>query len=178
MNAVLDAVDIPVIVQYAPSLTGTSVEAKELSALARIHRNLGLVKVESMPPGRLIFELMACNPPLSSLVGNAGLHLMDALARGAVGVQPGCSFTEIYIAIWRAWDSGDHEGARGLHRRLLPYLTAWVQNVELIVQVEKTILQARGIIASDRCRRPNWTLDEYERGTIAQFLHEFANLLV
>jgi 4-hydroxy-tetrahydrodipicolinate synthase len=49
--------------------------------------------------------------------------------------------------------------------------------VELIVQAEKTILERRGIIASDRCRAPGWTLDREEHGMIDRFLQEFADLL-
>jgi hypothetical protein len=29
----------------------------------------------------------------------------DVLARGAIGIQPGCSFTEIYVELWRLWQT-------------------------------------------------------------------------
>jgi dihydrodipicolinate synthase/N-acetylneuraminate lyase len=177
LAAVLDAVGVPVIIQYAPGLTGTSLDARSLSGLARAHPNLGLVKVESMPPGRLIADLAACEPPLPALVGYAGVQLPDALRRGVVGVQPGSSFAEVYLAIWRAWEAGEPEQAVELHRRLLPYISYWMQQVELIVQAEKTILARRGIIASDRCRAPGWALDHEEAAMIDGFLAEFASLL-
>jgi 4-hydroxy-tetrahydrodipicolinate synthase len=177
LAAVLDAVDVPVIIQYAPALTGTSLDAPSLSQLARAHPNLAMVKVESTPPGRLIADLAAGDPPLPALVGYAGLQLPDALRRGAVGVQPGSSFTEVYIEIWRAWDAGMQEEAFELHRRLLPYVAYWMQHVELIIQAEKTILARRGIIAGDRCRAPGWALDDEELAIIERFLVEFAALL-
>jgi 4-hydroxy-tetrahydrodipicolinate synthase len=177
LAAVLDAVEVPVIVQYAPALTGTSLDAPTLRSLAAEHPNLRMVKVESTPPGRMIAELAAGDPPLPSLVGYAGVQLPDALRRGAVGVQPGCSFTELYLQVWRDWEAGERESALELHRRLLPYISYWMQNVELIVQAEKTILARRGIIASERCRKPGWTLDRDERAMIDEFFEEFGAAL-
>jgi 4-hydroxy-tetrahydrodipicolinate synthase len=177
LAAILEAVDVQVIIQYAPALTGTSLDAQLLCRLASCHSNFRMVKIESTPPGRMIADLAVGDPPLSALVGYAGVQLPDALRRGALGVQPGCSFTEVYVAVWRAWESGEHDQALDLHRRLLPYISYWMQHVELIVQAEKTILARRGIIAGDRCRAPGWTLDRDERTMIDHFLEEFAVLL-
>ncbi len=177
LAAVLKSVEVPAIVQYAPGLTGTSLDAPSLRELARAHPNLAMVKIESTPPGRLIADLAAGDPPLPALVGYAGVQLPDALRRGVVGVQPGCSFTEVYIAVWRAWESGERDQALDLHRRLLPYISYWMQNVELIIQTEKTILARRGIIRSDRCRTPGWSLDREESAMIDQFLAEFGPVL-
>lgn len=177
LAAILEAVEVPVIIQYAPVLTGSTLDAQSLRSLAAAHPNLQMVKVESTPPGRLIADLGAGDPPLPALVGYAGVQLPDALRRGVVGVQPGCSFTELYLAVWRAWEGNEHEQALEVHRRLLPYISYWMQNVELIIQAEKTILARRGIISSERCRPPGWTLDREERGMIDQFLEEFAALL-
>ncbi|HVS06159.1 MAG TPA: dihydrodipicolinate synthase family protein [Candidatus Dormibacteraeota bacterium] len=178
LAAILNAVDAPVIIQYAPALTGTNLDAPSLRGLAAAHSNLRMVKVESTPPGRLIADLAEGDPPLPALVGYAGVQLPDALRRGAVGVQPGCSFTEVYVALWRAWEAGEHDQALDLHRRMLPYISYWMQHVELIIQAEKTILARRGIVASDRCRAPGWPLDREERAMIDYFLEEFESLLV
>jgi dihydrodipicolinate synthase/N-acetylneuraminate lyase len=178
LAAILKAVDAPVIIQYAPALTGTNLDAQSLRDLAAAHANLRMVKVESTPPGRLIGDLAQGDPPLPALVGYAGVQLPDALRRGVVGVQPGCSFTEVYVAVWRAWEAGEHDEALDVHRRLLPYISYWMQHVELMIQSEKTILARRGIVAGDRCRAPGWPLDREERAMIDDFLEEFEGLLV
>ena len=126
----------------------------------------------------MIADLAGGDPPLPALLGYAGVQLPDALRRGVVGVQPGCSFTEVYVALWRAWEAGEHDQALDVHRRLLPYISYWMQHVELIIQSEKTILARRGIVASDRCRAPGWLLDREERAMIDDFLEEFESLLV
>lgn len=177
IRAVLAAVDpMPVIVQYAPAQTGTTLDAPSLLALRDEHPNLRFVKVESSPPGRLVEELASGPRPLPSLIGYAGLLLPDAVRRGAVGVQPGCSFAELYINIWNQYAAGHTEQADQLHARLLPYLSYWMQSVELIVAVEKLISQRRGWIASAHCRRPARELDKTEIAQVDRFLAEFAEL--
>lgn len=178
LRAVLRAVaPVPVIVQHAPAQTGVSLTVADLVSIARDHTNLRTVKVESQPPGPLVAALSAADPPLDSLVGYAGLHLIDALERGAVGVQPGCSFPELYVALVRAWSAGDQAGARDLHTRMLPYLSAWMTHVELIVAVEKSISVARGWFGLAKVRAPGWELDAVEQARVERFLEEFRGWL-
>ena len=177
IDAILGAVEVPVIVQYAPSQTGTALAPEVLRQLRRDHDNLAAVKVETQPPGRYVAMLKDGDPALDSLVGYAGLQMPDALHRGAIGIQPGCSFTELYVELWRRHASGDADGFRALHAEMLPWLASWMQHVELIIQVEKTILARRGLIASERCRSPGWALDAEERRGIESFLDRFTDRL-
>lgn len=174
IEAVLDAVaPTPVVLQYAPSQTGTALDARTIRRLASDHRNLRLVKVESQPPGTLISALQAGEPSLGSLVGYGGVQMIDAVRRGAVGVQPGCSFVEVYLDLWGHLERGQWDAAQDLHRRLLPYLSYWMQNVELIVAAEKLISHRRGLLASATCRAPAYRLDAEEVDMIERFIEEF-----
>lgn len=178
VRGILEAVaPTPVILQYAPAQTGTALGAGDIAAIAREMPNLVQVKVESAPPGQLIAALRAAEPPLDSVVGYAGVQLIDALRRGAVGVQPGSSFVEIYLAIWERWSTGDEAGAIELHTRLLPYIAYWMQSVELIIAAEKRISMLRGLIDSDACREPARRLDAEELQMIDRFLKDFHELL-
>ncbi len=134
------------------------------------------MKVESAPPGQLIAQL-ASTTGLSSVVGYAGVQLPDALRRGAVGVQPGCSFVELYLRVWELWQAGEVDDALELHGRMLPYLSYWMQGIELMIAAEKRISMLRGLIASEHCRAPARALDDEERAMIDRFLGEFAELL-
>ncbi|RZQ66086.1 dihydrodipicolinate synthase family protein [Amycolatopsis suaedae] len=177
VRAVLAAVDpVPVVVQYAPTETGTSLDGETLAGIAREHPNLALVKVESSPPGALIAELAAGDPPLPAVEGYAGVQLPDAFRRGAVGTQPGCSFTEIYVEIWRRLAEGDPAGEE-LHRRLLPYISYWMLDTELIIAAEKLISVRRGLFGSAHCREPAHRLDPEEIRMVDRFLAEFADHL-
>lgn len=178
LAALLDAVaPAPVVLQYAPAQVGVTVDVSTIKRLAGDHSNLALVKVESVPPGRLVAALLEPPRPVHSMVGYAGIQMIDALERGAVGVQPGCSFPEIYQTIWRYWDNGEHAEAVALHRRLLPYLTYFMSGVELMVAMEKHVSMRRGWFASDHCRSPGHLLDAHERHLITAFLADFADLL-
>lgn len=178
ITAIATAVSpVPVIVQYAPAQTGTALDAASIGRIAEQSMNIVQVKVESTPPGTLITALAGQEPSLSSLVGYGGVQLIDALRRGSVGAQPGCSFPELYLLIWEAWARGDHEAAIDLHRRLLPFISYWMQSVELIIAAEKRISALRGIIASESCRAPARQLDDEEKATIDRFLIEFRDEL-
>ncbi|NNC14029.1 dihydrodipicolinate synthase family protein [Planctomonas sp. JC2975] len=168
---------VPVIVQYAPAQTGTALDAATIAAIAAEESNLQQVKVESTPPGAFISALLDQTPSLSAVVGYGGVQLIDALRRGAVGAQPGCSFIELYMSIWDAWQRDDHQNAISLHTRLLPYISYWMQSVELIIAAEKRISWRRGLIASDRCRSPLRMLDTEEDAMIERFLLEFSEQL-
>jgi len=178
VKAVLDAIaPVPLVLQYAPAETGASLDAALIASIARDHPNLALVKVESSPPGVLIAELAAGDPPLPAVEGYAGVQLPDAIRRGAVGTQPGCSFTEIYVEIWRRFAEGDTDAGFDLHRRLLPYISYWMLDTELIIAAEKLISVRRGLFASAYCREPGHLLDAEEKAMVDRFLGEFADLL-
>ncbi|WP_037365746.1 dihydrodipicolinate synthase family protein [Amycolatopsis orientalis] len=178
IREVLDAVaPTPVVLQYAPAETGTSLDADALREIAAKHANLRLVKVESSPPGPLIAELAAGGPPIPAVEGYAGVQLPDAIRRGAVGTQPGCSFTEIYVEIWRRFEDGDEAGGAELHRRLLPYISYWMLDTERIIAAEKLISVRRGWFASPCCRAPAHRLDAEDVRMIDRFLHEFREFL-
>ena len=149
------------------------ISASDVASLAQRHPNLQAVKVEALQTGRWISELLQQTPALPSLVGKAGLHLPDSLRRGATGVMPGCSFVEVYLDFWRLWTSGSEDQAEQLHRRMLAYLCSWMENQELLIQVEKVILNERGFIQSPHCRAPTYRLDPFEMETVDRFLNEF-----
>lgn len=67
--------------------------------------------------------------------------------------------------------------ALALHRALLPYLSYWMQHVELIIAAEKAISVRRGWFTSDHCRAPGWTLDAEERAMVGRFMAEFEEYL-
>jgi dihydrodipicolinate synthase/N-acetylneuraminate lyase len=167
----------PVIIQLAPAQTGSAVTAEDVAGLSERHPNLKFVKVESTPPGAMITALASLAPTLGSLVGYAGLQLVDAWRRGAVGVQPGCSFTELYVRVWDLLERGEETAAEQLHRRMVPYLSYWMQGVEIIVAAEKLISARRGLVADPYCRSPRHTLDSVESAMVDRFLLEFAELL-
>ena len=177
IEQVAKAVRVPLVIQYAPNQTGIQLEPEFFVRLQTKFANVKYVKVETQPPGKYISQLIdQSKGSIGSLVGYAGVQMDDALKRGANGVQPGCSFSEVYVELYRLYQSGDN-GFDELFKRLLPYLSYWMQGIELIIKAEKTILYRRGIIASDYCRQPSYVFDRVEEAKINEFLDKFNHLL-
>lgn len=177
LKRVIGSVKIPVIVQYAPVQTGVRISPDVFLKLRDTLPNADFIKVETQPPGRYVSQLIERSQGrLKALVGYAGVQMPDVLARGAVGIQPGCAFTEIYVELWRLWEIDKH-AFLNFHNKLLPYVNYWMQGVEIIIKVEKVILKNRGIIGSDYCRSPSYSLDELEHVQIESFMAEFVKWL-
>lgn len=177
LERVIAAVRIPVIVQYAPAQTGVRISPQTFLQLRARLPNADFIKVETQPPGRYVSQLIqGSGGALAALVGYAGVQMPDVLARGAAGIQPGCSFCEVYVELWRRWHA-DRPGFHSLHADLLPFISYWMQAVELIIRAEKVILHRRGLIASDYCRSPSYALDQAEVAQIDIFLEQFRAFL-
>ncbi|MCE0825723.1 dihydrodipicolinate synthase family protein [Buttiauxella sp. A2-C2_NF] len=170
--AVLEAVDIPVMVQYAPGETGLPITPEQLAVVADRYPH-AVFKIECNSPVDYTREFLKLAPQASVLNGYAGLYMLQMLAAGGKGVMPGCSFTEVYVRIYQHWQRGETAQAETLHQALLPYIQRWMTHCEYIIQVEKTLLQRRGIIASDYCRKPGWQLSTEDHQTLDRFLSEF-----
>ena len=170
--SVLEAVDIPVMVQYAPGETGLSITPEQLSDVAARYPH-AVFKIECNPPVDYTREFLQLAPQASVMNGYAGLYMLPMLEAGGKGVMPGCSFTEIYVQIYRLWQQGLGAEATELHAKLLPWITRWMTHCEYIIQAEKTVLYRRGIIASDYCRHPGWSLTGDDNALINDFITTF-----
>ena len=176
MKAVLEAVDIPVLVQYAPGETKKIIPAEEMATIEHTYPH-AIFKLEPNPPMDYVRQMLQLAPKAKIMIGYAGLYMLDVMAAGGVGTMPGCSFAEIYLAIQQRWRAGDHEGALALHSQLMKYVRIWMSHPEYIINAEKVILKQRSIIKSDYCRAPYWKLDKEDYARIDAFLTEFKDYL-
>ncbi len=174
---VIGSVQLPVIVQYAPVQTGVRLAPEFFLQLRDELPNMAFVKVEAQPTGPYVGALLdGSGGRLGALAGYAGIQMPAVLGRGAAGIQPSCSFVEVYVELWRRWQV-DREAFQALHLQLLPYIVDWMQSLEFVIRADKTILHRRGLIASDYCRSPSYRLDARELTQIEQFMTEFAEWL-
>jgi 4-hydroxy-tetrahydrodipicolinate synthase len=160
MRAVIEAVSIPVMVQYAPEQTGVTIAPEALWAVAEGHRERVIFKIENRPPGKTISRIRELSGNTARIfIGNAGFQLLEGLERGAVGTMPGCSMFDVYRKIMTDWQEGRREEAMDLHTRLLEILNHIRQNVEQIILFEKRILVRRGVLENEDCRNPSFVSD-------------------
>ena len=161
MKMVCKAVDIPVVVQYAPEQTGVAIAPE---VMARLQEETGgnlYYKIECKPAGGYISQLLRISKNSAKvLIGNAGYQFIECFDRGAIGAMPGSSMCDLYRLIYDNYVSGNRKKAMELHGSvLLPILNHIRQNVEMIIAYEKRILCRRGAIATDYCRKPTFATD-------------------
>lgn len=163
MKAVGQAVNIPVMAQYAPEQTGVAIQPDVFARLYAEVPNICYYKVECKPAGGYISSLLnATENQVGVFVGNAGYQFIECFDRGAIGAMPGCSMFDIYQQMYQEYTRGDRAAAELTHaRHILPILNHIRQNVEMIIAYEKRILKRRGIIQSDYCRQPSFKGDMY-----------------
>jgi dihydrodipicolinate synthase/N-acetylneuraminate lyase len=175
---IVGAVSLPIMVQYAPAQTGVAVAADFFVRLNEEAPNVRYVKVESVPPGPMISAITdGSGGTVKCLIGYGGLQLLDALSRGAVGVQPASSVADYYPHILRAFDEGDLDRAYALHADLLPLVNLLMQGIEPLNRLEKIILKKRGLIASDYCRAVSYEPDEHILAELDRFVRHIAGRL-
>jgi 4-hydroxy-tetrahydrodipicolinate synthase len=159
VEAIAEAVSVPVVVQYTPSGAGVQVSPEEFARLSQRVPNVDYFKIEARPPGPYISRLLEeTDGEANVLVGNAGREMIEALDRGAVGVMPASSMYEIYLEIYEEHQRGNRDRAMAVHGDLLQMLTVMGQ---VGIQVEKDILARRGMADTNRCREPVTKPDEY-----------------
>ena len=175
MKAIANAVDIPIMAQYAPEQTGVTIPPETFCKLEKECPNMIYYKIECKPAGPYVTNLMnLTDGKMKIFVGNAGFQLIECMDMGAIGAMPGCSMYDVYLDIYNHYVDGDREKAIQLHNKLLPMLNHIRQNVEQIISFEKRILKRRGIIASDYCRKPSYDTDEYFDRLFDEFYKEMA----
>lgn len=176
ITSVLEAVNIPVVIQYAPQATGHYLPDEELVAMAEKYKNAAF-KIEYKPAVDFLKNFLVQKADMAILTGYAGLEMVDLYKIGVAGVMPGCSFVEVYAAMYKAFVEGDVTTAQQIYDKLEKYLKSWMQSPESLLAIEKEILVRRGLLRSAYCRRPRYHLTDGNAKEIDQFLVEFHSYL-
>lgn len=155
--AVCDAAsEIEVMVQDAPAFIDVSLGAAFVAELATARANVRYAKSEAYPAVDRTADLVTLLGERIGVFGGAsGLHYLDVLDAGAVGIIPGCEAPAEFVAIYEAYRRGRRDEAARRFARLQPLLVFETQTLDIFIASSKAILKARGIIRSDALRAPN-----------------------
>jgi 2-keto-3-deoxy-L-arabinonate dehydratase len=158
-SAISDAVQIPIMVQDAPLLTQVAMPPSLLARMAKEIANIRYVKVEAPPTAPKVSSVrQAADEDLVIFGGLNGQFLLEEFRRGARGTMPGSDLIPEFVAIWNAYESGDHQNALTLFTSALPLIRFELQPA-LGVAAMKQNLKRAGIIASAAVRHPTRELD-------------------
>ena len=163
--ALAEAVDLPIVVQDYPPISGYAMEPWLLVRIAREIPSARSIKLEDPPtPYKTarILEL-ADGLPLKIFGGLGGVFLLEELLAGATGAMTGFAYPEILVEVVRLFRSGETERAADVFYRAVPLMRFEFQE-GIGMAVRKEVLRRRGALAHAGIRSPGGTLD---RATLA-----------
>jgi dihydrodipicolinate synthase/N-acetylneuraminate lyase len=165
-QAIARAAKLPVVIQNAPPPFGMNLPSVLVNRLVDEIDAVSYVKEERLPPGHHMSDVLAgaSDRLLGVFGGTAGLYLPPELQRGAVGCMPSAAIPDVFVAIYRAYRSGEIQRARAMHARALPFLTL---EMSALMAVSKEALVRRGVFSGSGMRDPEFPpLDAGDRAEL------------
>jgi len=167
-RSIIEAVDIPVIVQDASSYVG---QPMSIDLQAKLLEQYGPQRVQFKP------EATPIGPNLSALhdatagqarvfEGTGGIALIDSYKRGIVGTMPGADLIDAVVALWQALEADDPHRAERIHAPLAAIITMQT-SLDAFLAIEKYLLVKRGIFKNTHVRTPTgYTLDQETKAQV------------
>jgi 4-hydroxy-tetrahydrodipicolinate synthase len=157
-DSISKAVNIPIMVQDAPLMTGVAMPAALLARMAREIEHVQYAKVEGPPTAPKVSAVVKAGG-IVVFGGLNGNFYIEEYNRGARGVMPGSDMIGHFVQMWNALESGDEPAAWRIFTRILPLIRFELQP-GLGVCAMKNNLKAAAVIRSAFVRHPTGQLDE------------------
>ncbi|HEX3702905.1 MAG TPA: dihydrodipicolinate synthase family protein, partial [Vicinamibacterales bacterium] len=159
--AVADAVDLPIIVQDYPPISGYAMEPALLARIARDVPAARTIKLEDPPTPFKTSRILeqAAGLDVRIFGGLGGVFLIEELLAGAAGAMTGFAFPEILVRIVTLFRAGQVDEAADMFYRSVPLMRFEFQE-GIGMAIRKEVLRRRGAIAHAGIRPPGGTLDQ------------------
>ena len=160
-KALADAVDLPIIVQDYPPITGFAMEPALLARIAKEVPMARTIKLEDPPtPFKTARIIEAAGDTRVQIFGGlGGVFLLEELISGATGAMTGFAFPEILARIMKHWNAGEKDAAADVFYRAVPLMRFEFQE-GIGMAIRKEVLRRRGALASAATRAPAGALDK------------------
>ncbi len=153
-RALLEAIDIPVIVQDASGYVGTPMSIELQAGLLDEYGERVLFKPEAVPIGPRLSALRDATGGAARIFeGSGGISLVDSHRRGIAGTMPGAEVCWAIVALWRALASGDEPRIDAINGPLSS-LVSLQTSFDAFVAVEKHLLVRQGVFENTVVRGP------------------------
>jgi 4-hydroxy-tetrahydrodipicolinate synthase len=165
--ALAEAVDIEIVVQDYPPISGFAMEPMLLARIAREIPQARTIKLEDPPtPLKTSRILKACGDIQVRIFGGlGGVFLLEELMAGATGAMTGFAFPEVLVNIVALYRSGNLDEAADLFYKAVPLMRFEFQDT-IGMAIRKEVLRRRGAIASAATRAPGAGLDQTTRDAL------------
>jgi 4-hydroxy-tetrahydrodipicolinate synthase len=168
-KAVLDAVDIPIVLYSVPKFTGVSLEPTVIAQLASEHENVVGVKDSGGNLGTITETIRTVGDKVSVLAGTADLALSTMMlgGNGAV-VAVANAFPRMCTDLYQSFLKGDYEKASSL-QRVISYMNEVLVKRHNQLSAIKEALNTLGLPAGYP-RKPALPLDDEEKKEIENLI--------
>src|SRR5215831_6015790 len=159
-GAVAAAVQIPIVIQDYPPISGFAMEPWLLVRIAREVPAANTIKLEDPPTPFKTSRIREASRgmDLGIFGGLGGVFLLEELMAGATGAMTGFAFPEILVKIVKLFHSGDVDGAAEAFYPFVPLMRFEFQE-GIGMAIRKEVLKRRGVIACADIRLPGAKLD-------------------
>jgi 4-hydroxy-tetrahydrodipicolinate synthase len=176
-HALAEAVDIEIVVQDYPPISGYAMEPWLLARIAGEIPHARTIKLEDPPTpfktSRIRAEVAklpdAASIDVRIFGGLGGVFLLEELLAGATGAMTGFAFPEILVQIVGLFRAGRVDDAAEAFYRAVPLLRFEFQE-GIGMAIRKEVLHKRGALASPATRAPGAALDTTTRQTLDRVL--------
>jgi 4-hydroxy-tetrahydrodipicolinate synthase len=157
---VASAVDLPIIVQDFPPISGYAMEAWLLARIAREVPAARTIKLEDPPTPLKTAKILqqADGMTLRIFGGLGGVFLLEELMAGAAGAMTGFAFPAILVQIVTHYQAGRIDEAADVFYRHVPLMRFEFQE-GIGMAIRKEVLRRRGALATAAIRPPGGAID-------------------
>jgi dihydrodipicolinate synthase/N-acetylneuraminate lyase len=153
-RALLDAVEIPLIIQDASGYVGQPMSIRMQADLLEAYADRVLFKPEAVPIGPRLSELRdATGGAARVFEGSGGISLVDSHKRGIVGTMPGAEVCWAIVALWNALVAGDQPRIDSINGPLCALISLQT-SLDAFIAVEKHLLVRQGVFTNAAVRGP------------------------
>ena len=181
-EALAQAVDVEIVVQDYPPISGYAMEPWLLARIAREIPRARTIKLEDPPtPFKTARILEQCGDLEVRIFGGlGGVFLLEELMAGATGAMTGFAFPEILVDIVRLFRGGKIDEAAEVFYRAVPLMRFEFQE-GIGMAIRKEVLHRRGALVSPATRLPGPRLDPNTREALDRVLawnikHQTSNI--
>ena len=170
-KALADAVDLPIVVQDYPPISGFAMEASLLARIAKEVPAASTIKLEDPPtPFKAARILAAAGETRVAILGGlGGVFLIEELLAGAAGVMTGFAYPEVLVKVVSLYQAGRLDEAGRAFYPFVPLMRFEFQE-GIGMAIRKEVLRRRGALAESATRAPGPVLDDLTRAALDRVL--------
>lgn len=166
-HALAEAVDIDIVVQDYPPISGYAMEPALLARIAKELPRARTIKLEDPPTPFKTSRILEQTAGIEVRIfgGLGGVFLLEELMAGATGAMTGFAFPEILVQIVKLFRAGQVDQAADVFYRSVPLMRFEFQE-GIGMAIRKEVLHRRGALASAATRAPGAPLDQTTRAAL------------